>query len=174
MATKISGYDVLYTNADVAASPDTTLLTNVDGFNIGDRDSGAVDLLKFSGGGSRSNAGKIQLIFSHSSATDADATTSVFECHGSADGGPRQALFTLALTGGKARVNNASDLVTWVDTATATDLRTTGVVVDDSATDRMVRVTLDINGLRYIQGLFTGAGSTAITAIAYYRFYSEE
>jgi hypothetical protein len=173
MAQKISGYSVLHTTADVAAAPDTTLLANIAAYTPDGRSSTATDLMEASGSGGFINSSKIELIFTHSAASDADATTSVFELHGSSDSGPREPICTLALTGGKAQFAAGSDLVTWVDTAVATDLRTTGVVIDDSATDRVVRVTVDIQGLRYLEGLFTGAASTAVTATAYYRFYGE-
>lgn len=170
---RITGYDVLTEVADVAGTPDTTLIGNVDGYPKGTRASDNVDLWAIAGGGKNFKATKMQLIFSHSHATDADGTTSVYELMGSADNGPRQLICTLALTGGAANVVTGVDEVTWVDTAVATDKRTTGVVIDDSAGDRPVRVTVDLQGLRYWEGLFTGAGSTAVTAIAYYRLYTE-
>ncbi len=170
--TRISAYNEFYTKA-VAASPDTTLIGNADGYPRGTRSADSVDLMDEYGGGINLFASKIQFIFSHSDAADADGTTSVFELMGSADDGPRQLICTLALTGGIARLVAGSDLNTWVDTATATDLRTVGVVVDNSATDGVVRVTVDVQGLRYWESLFTGAGSTATTATAYYRVYSD-
>jgi len=171
---RITGYNVLTTVADVAGTPDTTLIGNADGYPKGTRASDSVDLWAVGqGAGKNFEATKMQLIFTHSAAADADGTTSVYELMGAADGGPRQLICTLALTGGKARVVSGSDLINWVDTAVATDLRTTGVVIDNSATDGVVRVTVDIQGLRYWEGLFTGAGSTAVTATAYYRLYTE-
>lgn len=171
----ITGYEALTTVADVAGSPDTTLIGNADGYPVNTRASDMVDIFTTGGGAGRNmKATHMQLIFTHSHGSDADGTTSVYELMGSADGGPRQLICTLALTGGKARRTASSDLVTWVDTAVATDLRTTDVVVvDNSASDSVVRIRIKLFGLRYWEGLFTGAGSTAVTAIAYYRLYSE-
>lgn len=171
--TRISGYNEFYTKA-VAASPDTTLIGNPDGYPRFTRSDDSIDLMDEHGAGINLFASKIQFIFSHNTpAGDADGTTSVFELMGAADGGTRQLVCTLALVGGKARVVASSDVNTWVDTATATDLRATGVVIDNSATDGVVRVTVDVQGLRYWEGLFTGAGSTAFSATAYYRVYSD-
>jgi hypothetical protein len=170
--TKISAYNTFYTKA-VAASPDTTLIANPDGYPRGTRSASAIDMMDEHGAGNNLFASKIQFIFAHSAPADADGTTSVFELMGEADDGPRQLICTLALTAGVARVVVGSDLNTWVDTAVATDLRTTGVVIDNSATDGVVRVTVDVQGLRYWEALFTGAGSTATTATAYYRVYSD-
>ena len=171
----ITGYDVLTTVADVAGTPDTTLIGNADGYPVNTKASDMVDIFTAGGGAGRDiKATHMQLIFTHSAAADADGTTSVYELMGSADGGPRQLICTLALTAGKARRTASSDLVTWVYSCTATDMRTTDVVVvDNTATDSVVRVRIKLMGLRYWEGLFTGAGSTAITAIAYYRLYSE-
>lgn len=171
----ITGYEALTTVADVAGSPDTTLIGNADGYPVNTSASDMIDIFTTGGGaGRRMKATHMQLIFTHSDSSDADGTTSVYELMGRADGGPRQLICTLALTGGKARRIASSDLITWVDTAVATDLRTTDtVIIDNSASDSVVRVRIKLFGLRYWEGLFTGAGSTATTAIAYYRLYSE-
>ena len=171
----ITGYEALTTVADVAGTPDTTLIGNADGYPVNTSASDMVDIFTTGGGaGHDIKATHMELIFTHSAAADADGTTSVYELMGRADGGPRELVCTLALTGGKARRTAASDLVTWVDSCTATDMRTTDVVVvDNTATDGVVRIRVKLMGLRYWEGLFTGAGSTAVTAICYYRLYSE-
>ena len=171
----ITGYEVLTTVADVAGTPDTTLIGDADGYPKGTRASDSVDLFSTGGGaGHDMKATHMELIFTHSAAADADGTTSVYELMGCADGGPRELICTIACVGGKARVTAGSDLVTWVDTATVTDMRATDVAIEDnSATDGVARVRVKLMGLRYWEGLFTGAGSTAVTATCYYRLYSE-
>lgn len=170
----ITGYDVLTTVSDVAGSPDTTLIGNPDGYPVNTSASDMVDFFTTGGGAGRDiKATHMELIFTHSHATDADATTSVYELMGRADGGPRELICTLALVAGKAQVAGV-DEVCWVDTITVTDMRTTDTVIkDNSATDGVCRARVKLMGLRYWEGLFTGAGSTAVTAIAYYRLYSE-
>lgn len=171
----ITGYDVLTTVPDVAGAPDTTLIGNADGYPVNTSAADMVDIFSTGGGSGRDmKATHMELIFTHSAAADADATTSVYELMGRADGGPRELICTLALVGGKARRTAGSDLVTWCDTATITDMRATDVGVEDNtATDGVVRVRIKLMGLRYWEGLFTGAGSTAVTATAYFRLYSE-
>ncbi len=175
LTTTISNFSTLYQNTDVAGSPDTTLLTGAPttAFTINaiSGSTNFVDLLhpntRFKG--SRANA--ITLIFTHSHATDADGTTSVFELWGQNLDGPRQAICSIALTAGKAEVVASTDENTWVDTAVVTSYHATTITVADSAADRVVSVTLDVTGFRYLQGLFTGGGSTAVIATAYYRYY---
>lgn len=172
----ITGYDVLYTNTDVKNAPDTTLIADADGYPISTRSSDAVDVFTKGGGaGCDMRATHMELIFTHTIALgDADGTTSVFELMGSADGGPREIVCTISLIGGKARRTVDSDVVTWCDTATIADMRTTDIAIkDNSGTDGVVRVRVKLQGLRYWEGLFTGAGSTAEIAICYYRLYSE-
>ena len=171
----ITGYDVLTTVADVAGTPDTTLIGNADGYPVNTSASDMVDIFTTGGGAGRDmKATHMELIFTHSAGADADGTTSVYELMGRADGGPRELICTLALVGGKGRYTASSDLITWCDTATITDMRATDVALEDNtATDGVVRVRIKLMGLRYWEGLFTGAGSTAVTATAYYRLYSE-
>lgn len=171
----ITGYEVLTTVADVAGTPDTTLIGNADGYPVNTHATDMVDFFTKGGGAGRvMKATHMELIFTHSAAADADGTTSVYELMGAADGGPRQLIVTIALVGGKARYTAGSDLITWCDTATITDFRATDVGLEDNtASDSVVRVRIKLQGLRYWEGLFTGAGSTAVTAIAYYRLYSE-
>ena len=172
----ITGYDVLYTNTDVKDAPDTTLIGNADGYPFGTRSSDVKDIFTTGGGaGHDIKATHMELIFTHTiAAGDADGTTSVFELMGSADGGVRELVCTVALTGGKARRTADSDVVTWCDTAAVTNMRATDVAIEDnSATDGVARVRVKLQGLRYWEGLFTGADSTAEIAICYYRLYSE-
>ena len=172
----ITGYDVLYTNTDVKDAPDTTLIDNPDGYPLGTRSSDAVNILARGGGaGPYMKATHMELIFTHTiAAGDADGTSSVLELMGSAEGGARELVCTIALTGGKARRTADSDVVRWCDTATVTNMRTTDVALEDnSATDGVARVRVKLQGLQFWEGLFTGAGSTAEIAICYYRLYSE-
>lgn len=168
LTTKLSGYSVLKTTADVAGTPDTTLLANIAAYTVNGI-SANVDLRTTS---DVTEANAIEIIVTHSHSSDADGTTSVLELHGAADNGPRQPICTIALTGGKAQFVASDDKVTWVDTAVVTSLSSKTIDVADSATDRVARITItDLTGLRYIEGLFTGAGSTAVTATAYYRYF---
>ena len=169
LTTVMGSYRTLYTTADVAGTPDTTLLANVDAYAINGISSTAFDMKEAWGAGDETKGNAVEMIFSHSAGADADGTTSVFELHGAVDGGPRQPICTIALTGGKARVVAASDLITWVDTAVVTSMSSVTISKADDAADRIVRITLDLTGFRYLEGLFTGAGSTAVTAIAYIR-----
>ncbi len=171
----ITGYEVLTTVADVAGTPDTTLIGNANGYPVNTSASDMVDFFTTGGGAGRDmKVTHMELIFSVSHASDGDGKTAVYELMGRADGGPRELICTLALVGGKARVTAGSDLVNWCDTATITNMRTTDVAIEDNtATDGVVRIRIKLMGLRYWEGLFTGGGSTAVTAIAYYRLYSE-
>jgi hypothetical protein len=172
MSIIYGGYQVLKDTTDVAGTPDTTLIGDIAALAVDAGKANAVDIATLHGVSRHLNATKMMLIFTHSAAADADGTTSAFELWGSADNGPRQLVCNLALTGGKGQVVAGSDLVTWVDSCTVTaNYRTTGVVVDDTAGDRIVRVSVHLRGLRYWEGLFTGAGSTAVNAIAYFRTY---
>lgn len=170
-----SGWESFYTIADVAGTPDTTLIATAGGFPINTRSADAIDLYVIAGAGRNLDAVKLQFIFSVSDASDGDGKTTVFELYASNTGGPRQVVVSLALVGGTAQVTASSDLVTWCDSATATDYRGTGsvVTVNDHAGNNVVSVTVPVEGLRYWEGLFTGAGSTATTCIAYYRWFTE-
>lgn len=171
----ITGYEVLTTVADVAGTPDTTLIGNANGYPVNTSASDMVDIFTTGGGaGHDMRATHMELIFTHSSAADANGTTSVYELMGRADGGPRELVCTIALEGGSANYTAGSTLITWCDVATITDMRTTDVGVEDNtATNGVVRVRIKLQGLRYWEGLFTGGGSTATTCTAYYRLYSE-
>ncbi|HEB26659.1 MAG TPA: hypothetical protein ENI05_02630 [Porticoccus sp.] len=170
LTTRMAQYSTLYTNTDVAGSPDTTLLANIAAYTINGI-SASVDLTVH-GDSKDTFANAMEIIVTHSHGSDADGTTSVLELHGAVDGGPRQLICTIALTGGKAQFIAASDLITWVDTAVVTSFHSGTITVSDSATDRIARITIkDLTGYRFIQGLFTGAGSTAVTATALYRYF---
>jgi len=175
MKTTVSEYAVLYQNVNVAGAPDTTLLsapTTAFVINAISDSTNFVDLQHPSTGKKESRANNIQLIFAHGNGTgDADGTTSVFELWGQNIGGARQAICTVALTGGKAELVAGTDDNTWVDTAVVTSYHPTTITTADSAADRIVSVSFDITGFRYLQGLFTGAGSTAVIATAYYRYF---
>lgn len=172
--TRVSSYMTFYSCADVNNAPDTTYIDDVNAFAKGVRSSGAIDLLGIPGAGRDTYASKVQLIFSHSSPTDANDKTSTFELYGSVEQGPRQIICTADLTAGISNVTAGDTTVRWVEDANVTDYRTTGVVVDDNTNNRIARITVDCQGLRFLEGLFTGAAKDANTATAYYRFYSEE
>ena len=170
LTTRMGQYNTLHTTADVADTPDTTLLANIAAYAINGI-SADVDLTKH-GDNKDTFANAMEIIVTHSHGSDADGTTSVLELHGAVDGGPRQPICTIALTGGKAQFIAGSDLITWVDTAVVTSTHSGTITVSDSATDRIARITIeDLTGFRYIEGLFTGAGSTAVTATALYRYF---
>ena len=175
LETTLSQYETLYQNVNVAGAPDTTLLsapTTAFVVNAISDSTNKTDLLSPNTDYKGSRTNNLVLIFSHGNGTgDADGTTSVFELWGQAIGGPRQPVCTIALTGGKAELVAGTDDNTWVDTAVVTPYHATAITVTDSATDRVVSVSLDITGYRYLQGLFTGAGSTSIITTAYYRYY---
>lgn len=183
---KSSGWEVFYTIADVAGTPDTTRVAAAGGWAAGawgsdDAGADAIDLHKIYGGGKYFDAEYIEFIFSVSGT--GDGKTTVFELYNSNGPlGPRQAVCSLALTGGTAQVVAGAAGVTWCDTATATDYRGTSsitdiagrnhkVIVNDSAANNVVSVTVPILSARYWEGLFTGAGSTATICTAYYRVF---
>lgn len=172
--TTISEYKVLYQNTNVAGAPDTTLLTaptTAFVINAISDSSNHVDLRHPPSGDKSSHANNIQLIFMHGNGTgDADGTTSVFELWGQNVGGARQAICTIVLTGGKARPVASANDDTWADTAVVTSTHSTTIAVADNAADRIVSVSLDVTGFRYLQGLFTGAGSTSVITTAYFRY----
>lgn len=175
LITTLSDYQVLYQNVDVADAPDTTLLTaptTAFAINAISDSSNFVDLSHPNTDGKGTRANTISLLFSHGNGTgDADGTTSVFELWGQSVGGPREAICTIALTAGKAELVAGTDDNTWVATAVVTSTHSKTITVADSAADRAVRVSFDATGFRYLQGLFTGAGSTAVIATAYYRYF---
>ena len=173
LETTVSNYSILYQNTNVAGAPDTTLLTGAptSAFVINAISDSAnfVDLRHRT---KKSRANAIQMIFSHGNGTgDADGTTSVFELWGQNLGGARQLICEIALTGGTAELVASTDDNTWVDTAVVTSYHPTTITVADSAADRIVSVTLDVTGYGFLQGLFTGGGSTSIITTAYYRYY---
>ncbi len=183
---KSTGWEVFYTIADVAGTPDTTKIGNAAQWAAGawgSDDAGAdtVDLHTLYGGGKYFDAEYIEFIFSVSGT--GDGKTTVFELH-SSNGtlGPRQAVCTISLVGGTAQVVAGAAGVTWCDSATATDYRGTSsiadgsgrnhkVIVNDHAANNVASVTVPILGARYWEGLFTGAGSTATICTAYYRVF---
>jgi len=165
LLTRMGSYKVLHT----ATLPETSLLANIAAYTVNGRASTAFDLLTEFGNGTTTYANGVEIIFSHTHGSDADGTTSVFELHGSVDNGPREVICTIALTGGKAQVVADADTATWVDTAVVTSYHSKTITVADSAADRVVRVLFDVTGLRYLEGLFTGAQETAVTATAYIR-----
>ena len=172
--TSLSSYEVFYQNINVAGAPDTTLLSSPTSAFVVNAISGSTNFvdLQHPGINKGSRANRIQFIFSHGNGTgDADATTSVFELWGQGLDGPRQAICTIALTGGKAELVASTDDNVWADTAVVTSYHATTITVADSAADRVVSVTLDVTGFRFLQGLFTGGGSTSIITTAYYRYY---
>lgn len=176
---KSSGWELFYTIADVAGTPDTTRIGAAGGWALGAYGSdgaGAdtVDLYDLAGAGANLDAVKLEFIFSVSGT--GDGKTTVFELYNSMGiNGPRQAVVSLALVGGAAQVVAGAAGVTWCDSATATDYRGTGqkVIVNDHAANNVVSVTIPVLGARYWESLFTGAGSTATICNAYYRWYTE-
>lgn len=172
LTTRPSGWQVLKTTADVAGTPDTSFLSApTTAFTVDAGKALGFDTLGNNSGGKNAHANNVEIIVTHSHATDADATTSVLELYGSNDSGPRMPLMTIACTGGKAERVAGVDEVVWVDTMVATTFHSKTITVTDSATDRIARTSFDLTGSRYIEGLFTGGGSTAVTAIAYIRSY---
>lgn len=186
MAKKLStGWSSFYTVADVAGSPDTTYIgaagswaTGAYGSNSAHADS--VDLYDIVGAGANLDTTFLEFIFSVSHATDGDGKTTVFELYASmGESGPRQAIVSLALVGGTAQVTAASDLVTWCDDVTVTNYRGGGnaesniAILNDHQANNVASVTIPVLGMRHWEGLFTGAGSTAATCIAYYRLFTK-
>ncbi len=179
-AVRVSSYTTFHTVDNVAGSPDATWLTVANGFARTAVSSARTDLLKLAGVGKNHHAEEVQFIFSHSSTagggSDADGATTVFELYGQVDQGPRQVILTAALTSGTARVVNNVITTTWVDTIVLTNYRSaasSAVVNDGGGNNRVSSLTVATDGFRYLEGLFTGAGSTASTAIAYIRYFSE-
>lgn len=181
---KSTGWESFYTIADCAGTPDTTMIADPDSFALNARSTTALDLYAVAGAGASLDAVWLEFIFSVSDAADGDGKTTVFELYASNDNGPIHAIVSLALTGGKARVTAASDLVNWCDTAVATDYRGMNsaadeaglnfqVIVNDSGNDNVVSVMVPVLGMRYWEALFTGADSTATVCTAYYRWFTE-
>lgn len=176
---KSSGWELFYTIADVAGTPDTTLIAVAGSWALGAYGSdgaGAdtVDMHIIAGAGTSLDAVKVEFIFSVSGT--GDGKTTVFELYGSMGvSGPRQAIVSVALTGGTAQVVAGAAGVTWCDSATATDYRGTGqvAIVNDTAANNVVSITVPLLGMRFLEGLFTGAGSTATICNAYYRWFTE-
>ena len=185
MATrrKSSGWELFYTIADVAGTPDTTRIAAAGGWALGaygSDDAGAdtVDLHAIAGAGANLDAVKLEFIFSVSGT--GDGKTTVFELYSSMGlSGPRQIVVSLALIGGTAQVVAGATAVTWCDSATATDYRggnnaeSNVVIVNDHSANNVVSVTVPVLGQRFWEALFTGAGSTATICNAYYRWFTE-
>lgn len=184
---KSSGWEQFYQNTDVAGSPDTTLIATAGGFPLGTYNTtNAIDLWAVAGAGNRLDADWLEFIFSIGQAGgDADGKDAVFELYASNGiSGPRQVILTAALVGGTAQVVAGSDTATWADTATITDYRGSSSAANDSgvshkaiendtAGNNVASVTVPVLGLRYWEGLFTGAGSTSIITTAYYRWFTK-
>ncbi len=171
LTTRPTGWTTLYQNVNVAGAEDTSYLSApTTAFAINGIDADAFDTLKNNAGGKNSYYNSIEIIVSHGNGTgDADATTSVLELYGANDSGPRYPIASIACTGGKAELVAGTDDNTWVDTMVVTSYHSKTITVTDSGTDRVARVTLDITGIRYIEGLFTGGGSTSVITTAYVR-----
>ena len=176
---KSSGWELFYTIADVAGTPDTTRIAVAGGWALGAFGSdgaGAdtIDLHLLAGAGANLDAVKMEFIFSVSGT--GDGKTTVFELYSSMGlSGPRQSVVSLALIGGTAQVVAGNTGVTWCDSATATDYRGTGqtVIVSEHSANNVVSVTVPVLGARFWESLFTGAGSTATICNAYYRWFTE-
>lgn len=170
LTTRPTGWTVLYQNTNVAGAEDTSYLAApTTAYAINGIDADAFDTLKNNAGGKNSYYNNIEIIVTHNHATDADETSSVLELYGANDSGPRYPIASIACTGGKAEVVAGTDTTTWVDTMVVTSYHSKTITVTDSATDRVARVTLDITGIRRIEGLFTGGGSTSVITTAYVR-----
>ncbi len=170
LSTRPTGWKVLYQNVNVAGAEDTSYLSApTTAYAINGIDSGAYDTLK-EGGGNFSWVNRVEIIVSHGNGTgDADGTTSVLELYGANDSGPRYPIASIACTGGKAELVAGTDDNTWVDTMVVTSYHSKTITVTDSATDRVARVSFDLDGIRRIEGLFTGGGSTSVITTAYIR-----
>lgn len=178
-----TGWSVFYTIADVAGTPDTTYIGAAGSWATGaygsDSDhSDSIDLYDIVGAGMNLDAAKLEFIFSVSGTGDGKTTT--FELYASmGTSGPRQAVVKLALVGGTAQVVSGAAGITWCDDVTATDYRggnnaeSNVVLVNDHQHNNVGSVTVPVLGMRFWEGLFTGAGSTATICIAYYRLFTD-
>ncbi len=173
LTTRPGAWQILYTNTNVAGSPDTSYLAApTTAFAIDAGKALGFDILKNNAGGKDSYTNAVEIVVLHGNGTgDADATTSVLELYGSNDSGPRMPLMTVACTAGKAEIVAGTDDNTWVDTMVVTSYYSKTITVTDSATDRIARLSFDLTGFRYIEALFTGGGSTSIITVAYIRSY---
>ena len=172
LTTRPSGWQVLKTTADVAGTPDTShLATPTVSYGIDAGKAAGFDVLRNNAGGKNAFANTVEIIASFSDASDADGKVATLEIYGSNDSGPRMPIADIAYTGGKAEVVPGTDLVTWCDTATVISYHSKTITKTDDAADRIVRISFDLTGFRYIEGLWVDAGATATTAIAYIRSY---
>jgi hypothetical protein len=177
-----SGYSQFYQNVDVADSPDTTHIAAAGVWAPNGMTSPTLDLYDKIGAGKNLDAGWLEFIFTVNDAADADGNTAVFELYAATDNGPRQLVCTVALTGGTAQYTAGSDLTTWADTAVITDYRgfnsaaneagmNLQAIPNDSGNNNVASVMVPVLGMRYWEGLFTGAGSTSVITTAYYRYF---
>ncbi len=163
LTTRMSSYRTLYTIDDIN-SPDTDLAA-ATGFFIG-AISGEVDLLM---SGTETYANTVSIILHATTAANGDTITQ--KIYGRVDSGPPQLITSIVWTIGLAQVNaTATNL--WADTAVAAANHITDITVaDGGGSDRIVSVTFDATGYRYLKSYFTADTGNPELVTALYRYY---
>ncbi len=153
-----------YANLVVSAAGAETDLVAATGYTVGVPTPGTTalepkDLLKAYGGGADTYANAIELICY---ATSSENDTCTLSLYGISSGGPPVRIGSLVYTFGTA-LRSAG--VRWADTCVSTSTHTKTITVADSAADRVVKVSLDITGYRYLYAIVHTTTTGAATGI---------
>lgn len=158
LTTQTAGYELLV----LSAAGGETDLVAATGFTIGIPDPGTIalqpkDLMKRNGS---STVNAVEII---TYATGNAAATYTVALYGISVGGPPELIGSFAYTLGDAVVSSG---VKWADTCVVTDTHSTVIVVADSGNDRVVKVTFDVIGYRFLYPIVhTASGATNINVL---------
>ncbi len=161
LSTKVSAY----TNLVVSAAGAETDLIAATGYSVGvpvpGGTLGPFDLRAHSSarGGSAMEANSAVFTCFATCNENDDVTISIY---GISDGGAPERIGSLLLTFGTAIRSSG---VRWADTCVATDTHITTIIVSDSGNNRIVKVTLDTTGYRYMYAIAHTTTTGAATGI---------
>lgn len=154
LSTTTGSYRVIHQTVGTA-----TEATPTD-FSIG-APAGSYDLSKSGGGADQTDANGIALTVS---ATASDNDTATIELWGIADQGCQERIAAVAYIFGPKEVSTG---VLWADTATVTPYHITPITTADSANEKVVKVSLDATGYKYLRCYVTArSGAEDITVRA--------
>jgi len=156
-----------YSNLVVSAAGAESDLAAATGYNIGVPAPGTTalapkDLLIKHGGGKHTYATNVELLCYATSNNNDTCTMSIY---GISDSGPPERIASLIYIFGTALVSSG---VRWADSCTRTDTHTGTVTAFDTAANRIVKVTLDTDGYRYLYAIIhttTTGAATNITVL---------
>jgi len=168
LTTHISSYRTLHSLTNASSAVDTDLAA-ASGYNTA-VPSGAVDLLGVYGRGADTRANILSLCVHAETAADGDTLTQ--KLYGVNEGGAPQLLASIVWTIGTARADGSTATHLWADDAVITDTHiTVPREADGDGSNRVCSVTLDVQGYRYVYGLFTAQTGDPTVTTCLYRVY---